>query len=200
MRGLAQRLGTYPNVVYWHLGNRERVLALAVDLALSEMNLAEATTPWPDWLAATARELRRVVHAHPAIAPLLASRLLVSPPTLPSVESVLACLDRAGFAAEDLAAAYNAYVGSVIGWVCVEVAAPADAPSPWQEEFRAAITGLDPAAFPTIAANRAALADQAVGLRWHGGRDRPLDAAFEMAIEVWLTGLDQSPRRRRDLS
>lgn len=197
MRGLAERLGTYPNVVYWHVGNRERVLALAVDLALSEMSLGDpAAVAWQDWLAAAARELRRVVHAHPAIAPLLASRLLVSPPTLPSVEAVLACLGRAGFAGVDLAAAYNSFVASLIGWVCVEMAAPADAPGEWQEDFRAAIASIDAADFPMIAANRDVLADQAVGLRWHGGRDRPLDSAFEMTVEVWLTGLEQSPRRR----
>lgn len=196
MRALAERLGTYPNVVYWHLGNRERVLALAVDRALAEMTLGDpAPAPWRDWLAATARELRRVVHHHPAIAPLLASRLLVSPPTLRSVEAVLTCLVKAGFAGPHLAAAYNAYVGSVVGWVCVEVAAAAR-PGAWQDDFRAAVAGLDADEYPTIAANRDIVADRAIALRWHSGRDRPLDDAFDLALEVWLDGLTQSRRRR----
>jgi AcrR family transcriptional regulator len=40
-RALAERLGTYPATLYWHVGNRSRLLAAIVDRALSELELLE---------------------------------------------------------------------------------------------------------------------------------------------------------------
>lgn len=196
MRALAERLGTYPNVVYWHVGNREQVLAAAVDRALSGMDLPDPMgTPWQDWLATTARELRRVVHAHPSIAPLLSSRLLASLTALRPIEATLTCLDVAGFAGAGLAGAYNAYVGTVIGWVSLELATPSPASSDWQSRLETTVAELDPADYPTITAHREQLGDRIIGLRWHGGRDQPLDEGFEFMVGVLVRGLASASER-----
>jgi TetR/AcrR family transcriptional regulator, tetracycline repressor protein len=190
MRALADRLGTYPATVYWHVGNRDRVLALVVDRALRELVVPEpGSTDWREWVAAVAHEYRRVLHAHPNVAPLVAAQVLVSPPTIDLMEAILAVLAGAGFRGDGLAGAYNAIVGSVVGWVSVELAVAPTGPDPWQDEFARTVRTLDPATHPTIAANADVLADQAFALRWHGGRERPLDAAFDAAVRVWTDGL-----------
>lgn len=185
MRALATALGTYPNTVYWHVGDREAVIAQVVDRVLQDISLpAGPEEDWRDWLAKLAAEYRRVLHAHPAIAPLAGSHLLVSPPALGVVERILAVLVGAGFDGGRLVIAYNAYVGSVVGWVSLELAAvdPGGA-------VEAALTALDPVAYPTIRGHYDELADEAFVLRWHGGAERPMDRSFEAAVRVCLDGL-----------
>jgi TetR/AcrR family tetracycline transcriptional repressor len=190
MRALADRLSTFPNTVYWHAGNRDRVLALAVDRALGEMAVPDPRkVGWRDWLALAAREYRRVLHAHPNTAALVATQVLVSPPTLGLVEAVLSVLESCGYTGPGLTRAYNAYVGSLVGWVSVELAAAQREPEGWQAEFARTLTDLDPAHYPTICAHHDDLHDQAIALRWHGGSERPLDDSFEAALRVWLDGL-----------
>jgi TetR/AcrR family tetracycline transcriptional repressor len=176
-RALADRLGTYPATLYWHVGNRSQVLAAMVEHVLGEMNVEDPrSVGWKEWLRHASGEYRRVVHAHPHLAPVLVSQLVVNAPATRLVETVLAVLDGAGFRGEDLASAFNAYVGSLVGWVSVELAAsPPD---------------------PVIAANREYLADSVLTLRWHSGAERPLDASFEAAVEMWIDGLAARLERR----
>lgn len=192
MRAVADRLGAYPATVYWHVGNRERLLAAMVDHALAGIDLPDPRgTPWQEWLAALAREYRRAMRRHPVLAGLAASQLLVGPPTLRLVETLLEVLAGAGFAGAALARAYNAYVGSVVGWVAVEMCSPpADADEGWQRDFEQTVRSLPASEYPVIAANLGHLAGSAVALRWEGGADRPMDAAFEAALRVWLAGLE----------
>jgi TetR/AcrR family transcriptional regulator, tetracycline repressor protein len=191
MRALADRLGTYPATVYWHVGNRDRVLALVVERALGELVVPDLQPlGWQAWLTTVAREYRRVLHTHPNVAALVASQVLVSPPTLGLVEAVLAVLAHAGFRGEQLAHAYNTVVGSLVGWVSVELAAAPAGPDPWQDEFAHTIHALDPTRYPTITANLEVLADSVIALRWHGGQEHPLDSAFEATLKAWIDGLD----------
>jgi TetR/AcrR family transcriptional regulator, tetracycline repressor protein len=80
MRSVAERLGTYPATVYWHVGNRAQLLARIVDKVLQEIVVPDAGLAWQEWLALLAREYRRVMHRHPQVAGLVAAQLLVSPP------------------------------------------------------------------------------------------------------------------------
>lgn len=198
MRALAGRLGTYPATIYWHAGTRSELLALVSDDVLSRVDRPDpGTTPWRLWLASVARSYRQVLHAHPAMATYFASRIVVSPPSLPLIEAILAVLQSAGFGGERLAHAYNTYVGSLVGWVSVELSQePVD--EDWQQGFADTVRGLsDSTDFPTIAAHHAALADSVFTLRWHAGREQPLDDSFEVALDAWLTGLDalRTPQR-----
>ena len=144
MRALAARLATYPTTLYWHVGNRNRVLARAVDRALEEVEVPDpASMTWSDWLARVARAYRHVLHRHPNLAALVGSQLIVSPPAARLVEQILFVLQRAGFEGAALANAYNTYVGSLVGWVSVELSAdPGEAGEGWQEEFAATVRDL----------------------------------------------------------
>ena len=143
-RALADRLGTYPATLYWHVGNRSQVLAAIVEHVLGEMTVEDPRSAgWKEWLRHASGEYRRVVHAHPHLAPVLVSQLVVNAPATRLVETVLAVLDGAGFRGQDLASAFNAYVGSLVGWVSVELAAsPPDIGEDWQEAFASTVLGL----------------------------------------------------------
>ena len=194
-RALADRLGTYPATLYWHVGNRSQVLAAIVEHVLGEMNVEDPRSiGWKEWLRHASGEYRRVVHAHPHLAPVLVSQLVVNAPATRLVETVLAVLDSAGFRGQDLASAFNAYVGSLVGWVSVELAAsPPDIGENWQEAFASTVLSLPAEEF---AANREYLADSVLTLRWHSGAERPLDASFEAAVEMWIDGLAARLERR----
>jgi AcrR family transcriptional regulator len=197
-RALADRLGTYPATLYWHVGNRSQVLAAIVEHVLGEMTVEDPRSiGWKEWLRHASGEYRRVVHAHPHLAPVLVSQLVVNAPATRLVETVLGVLDGAGFRGQDLASAFNAYVGSLVGWVSVELAAsPPDMGEDWQEAFASTVLSLPAEEFPVIAANREYLADSVLTLRWHGGAERPLDASFEAAVEMWIDGLAARLERR----
>ncbi len=190
-RALAERLGTYPATLYWHVGNRARLLAAIVDRVLSELQLLEpGSVPWQQWLRHGAGEYRKVLHRHPNVGPLVGTQLTVSIPGIRLVEIVLSVLQGAGFRGEALAHAYNTFVGSLIGWVSLELCAnPPDADQAWYEEFATAVGTLEPDGFPVIASNRGHLADAVIALRWHGGAERPMDHSFEFAVETWIAGL-----------
>lgn len=190
-RALAERLGTYPATLYWHVGNRSQLLAAIVDRALGEVAVEPpGSLDWQEWLRRAARSYRVVIHRHPHLAPVVVSQLIVSAPATRLVETVLSVLDGAGFRGEALAHAFNTYVGSLVGWVSVELSAPPpEAGTSWQDAFASAVTALSPGEFPVIAANRDRLADAVFSLRWHGGAERPLDASFKWAVEAWISGL-----------
>lgn len=191
IRALADRLGTYPATLYWHVGNRSQLLAAIVERVLGEISVEDPrSADWREWLRRAAREFRRVVHAHPNLAPVLVSQLVVNAPATRLVETVLVVLEGAGFRGQRLAWAFNTYVGSLVGWVSVELAAsPPDTGEDWQDTFASTVLDLPAEQFPVIVANREYLADGVFTLRWHGGAERPLDASFEVAVEVWIDGL-----------
>lgn len=196
MRALAGRLNTYPATLYWHVGNRNEILAGVLQLVMDDMTVPAADAlSWDDWLGAAAREYRWALHRHPnaavlAMYPLLTSRGFA--------ESLLSVLVRGGFRGPALAHAFNAFTGSVCGWVAVELSAAAGEPDQvWQAEFETRVRALSAEQFPTIVSNLDHLADEAFTLRWHGGHERPLDDSFDVALEVWLAGLRAFRRSSR---
>jgi AcrR family transcriptional regulator len=192
MRLLADRLDTYPTTLYWHVGDRGRLLAAILSRVLRDVELPGGDAlGWQERLRTIAKGYRSALHRHPNVGSLVASELTVSVPSFGLSEAILAALERAGFAGTALLHAYNAYVGSLVGWVSVELSAdPARHDPGWRDEFAAALRGLGPDEHPTLAANLDDLADAAFGLRWHGGAERPLDESFDFALGTWVAGLE----------
>lgn len=194
MRALAGRLETYPATLYWHVGNRNEILARVLQLVMSEMQVPlPESMAWDDWLAQVAREYRTALHRHPNTAVLALYPLDASPDFL---EAMLSALSRGGFHGESLAHAFNAIVGSVAGWVAVELsAAGGESDQQWQDDFERRVRGLSADEHPTITANLDYLADETFTLRWHGGAEKPLDRSFDAAVAVWIDGLRALRRR-----
>lgn len=192
MRALAQRLDTHPATIYWHVGSKGEVLsavsARVMDAAWAGLPDPEST-PWEEWIAEFARAYRRAMHAHPAMAAWAVTHHEAKVRGDNELERLLLVLSRAGFRDERLSWAYSALMGSLVGWVGVELIAddPELGTDPTQmEESVQNIRGDD---FPVIAATVPHLANQAFGFRWQGGITNPLDAAFDFALTTWIRGL-----------
>lgn len=189
MRTLAARLETYPSTIYWHVGNREQLLVLLADRVATEIHAQDvADLPWTEALPLIARRYRVIAHRHPAIARLFATELLVTQPVPDQHELLLRILHRGGFRGPTLVAAHNAWLGSLTGWIAVELCSEPRTIRP-DDDYEASIRALPASDYPTVADNLDLLLGQAIGFRWRSGTAAPLDTAFEAAVTVWMGGL-----------
>jgi AcrR family transcriptional regulator len=192
MRALADRLGAQPATIYWHVGNRGEVLSEVTALVLGEVfrELSDpSTTPWDEWLADAARAYRRGMQLHPAMAAWAVTHVEPNVTAPGALEQIAAVLAGAGFRGEALAGAYNAYVGTLVGWVGIELIP--DDPDLGSDPvlMEMAVRGLRPEAAPTVVANLDDFANRTIGFRWQGGDANPLDDAFEFVVTTVLDGL-----------
>ena len=198
MRALAERLGTYPATIYWHVGTRTEVLSAAGDLVLHEAMSAlpdPSSTPWDEWLIQLARAYRDAMKVHPTLAQVAVTHFDAEVTVPDQLERVVTALANAGFRGPALAAAYNAFIGSLGGWVGLEMIPedPEQGSSP--DRMEASVRDLSAEDYPTIVANLEHLADRAFTFRWHGGANRPMDEAFEFTLATWIEGLRAMLRR-----
>jgi AcrR family transcriptional regulator len=197
MRALAKRLGTYPATIYWHVGSRAEVLSAAGELVLSEVvdDVPDPhTVSWEVWLAENARAYRRAMMAHPALASWSVTHLEAAVPEPVLIERILGVLSSAGFDGAELAGAFNAYLGSLIGWVGLELIRADAEHGADPDGLRASIAELKADEHPLVVANLDHLVNRAFTFRWSTGADNPLDDAFEFALATWIEGL--AARRR----
>ena len=178
IRAIADRLGVRGPALYWHFRNKQALLdqmaeAMLADRAV-DLVLPTESESWWDWLAQTARWLRRALLSHRDGARVFAGTTLPSEPTfLRMLDLVVAVLHGAGFAWGDaLRAAMSIYV-YVEGWTIEEQAMPAPEAIAPAEEF------LDVAELPAL---RAAFADF----------ELDADRGFEHGLGLILAGLRSS--------
>ncbi|MGB3329156.1 MAG: TetR/AcrR family transcriptional regulator [Thermomicrobiales bacterium] len=99
IRRLAARLGVTPMAIYWHIPNKEALLdAMAAALFVEIPGNDDATAPWQHRLRDLLGAVLMAARAHPAIAPLLATRTVSSVPGLEATERMLDILRTAGYA------------------------------------------------------------------------------------------------------
>jgi TetR/AcrR family tetracycline transcriptional repressor len=198
MRALAQQLGTYPATIYWHVGSRGAVLSEVGARVLREAfnDLPDPkSTSWDEWLAQAARAYRRAMRAHPAVAAWAVTHMHSRVTTPDRTEEFLLALSRAGFRNDRLTAAYNTFMGSMVGWVGVELIAD-DPELGWEpEQLEKGVRALSADDYPTIVANLDHLNNRAFGIRWQGGVSNPLDESFEFALRTWIDGLRRQLER-----
>ena len=203
MRNLARELGVYPTTLYWHAGNRDALLGMAIGLALFEID-PPTEVEWDAWLGQFARRFRETLHRHPNLASIVGGQMVTRAVTeFDVIEVILAKLAEAGFEGDSLVNAYNVVLGAIVGFVTIELARlPAD--EEWAQEMRDAIAGADPELFPHLAANSPALSNRAFGLRWLSGTQAPLDDSFEVLLSAVIGGvrsmLPDDPSAARDPS
>jgi TetR/AcrR family tetracycline transcriptional repressor len=105
MRQLAQQLGVQSASLYWHVRDKDELLALIADSICADIEPARQDQPWIEQLEAAAWEFRRVLLAHRNAALVLANTLPVGPNRLRQAEQMLSLLVRAGFAPAEAAKA-----------------------------------------------------------------------------------------------
>lgn len=191
IRRLAERLGVYPTAIYWHIANRNQILAEVVGEILGGA-IPESTGDWREFVRKLFRRYRTAIKAHPNAAPLVGAHLIGnSRIPFAFVEQVLAQLSTAGFAGEDLVDAYNTVVAAMAGFITQEFApGPDEGDDSWRRGVQERLLGVDAKACPTLGANLPLLANKAFVLRWQSGAEAPLDASFERYVAIVVAGLE----------
>jgi AcrR family transcriptional regulator len=120
MRALGRRLGSAATAVYWHVGSKENLIALAGDQAWNEITLPDPTTT--DWRTAVTRmanDLYAMVIRHPWVVQALGSYVVYGPGKARHDDHSLAIYEAAGFTGEraDLAmtTVFTFVLGNAIG-------------------------------------------------------------------------------------
>ena len=201
MRALANTMGVYPTALYWYVGSKSRLVSLAAAQLLGNLFIErEVDKTWQAWLIDTGRAMRVAMHRHPNFATVLGSQIAVDMTTAtPFIEAVLGVLREAGFHEDDIVPAYNAYTGTVIGWVSVELSAEPQATGRdehWQVTFREQLESLSSIRFPNVSRSMPKLANQAFMTRWESGKSNPMDASYDFLLAALVAGFERSSARR----
>ena len=120
MRALGSRLGSAATAVYWHVGSKDDLVALAADQVWHEVALPDpATAGWRAAATAMATELHAMLTRHPWLVQAFGSLLLYGPGKARHDDHSLAIYEAAGFtgAQADLAVAtvFTFVLGNALG-------------------------------------------------------------------------------------
>ena len=92
MRHLGTELDAGATSIYWHVKGKDDLLDLVADRLLGEILAGlEPADTWRGWMAAFARSMRRVLLAHPGVAPVVGRRVGLGPNALLALEGVFPC-------------------------------------------------------------------------------------------------------------
>jgi AcrR family transcriptional regulator len=116
MRKLGQALGVEAMSLYNHLANKDDILDGIVDLVLSEFELPSVDEHWEVAIRRCAISAHDSLVQHPWACTLIMSGTSVRPARLRYMESLLRCLRRAGFSAEETSHAYHALDSHILGF------------------------------------------------------------------------------------
>jgi len=103
IRRIAQEFGVTPMALYWHVANKDELLAAMGDALLAGVRPPAPTGPWFVQLRAVVENLIENLAQHPAAAELVFPRILNVEPGLQITEFTLALLQEAGFSREQSA-------------------------------------------------------------------------------------------------
>jgi AcrR family transcriptional regulator len=103
IRRIAQEFGVTPMALYWHVANKDELLAAMGDALLAGVRPPPATGPWHAQLRGVVDVLITELSRHPAAAELALPRMLMSEPGLRLAEFTLTLLQGAGFTRDQAA-------------------------------------------------------------------------------------------------
>jgi TetR/AcrR family tetracycline transcriptional repressor len=187
MRSLAAELGVFPATLYWHVGDRQQLIGLVEQRALSSIELPDADD-WTTWSVELARRYRANALRHPNVMRLVSTERALNMDALAIPDAILGKLAQLGLG-EHLVHAYNALMGAVQGFVLLELTLVAERDPDSERVAEEAIRSLDPQRFPNIVANFDSVANRALSMRWSLDDHSSFDASFEFLMNVLLAGL-----------
>jgi AcrR family transcriptional regulator len=183
MRKLAQELGAGAASLYWHVGDKEDLLALMLDRIVGEAEVIEPDPEhWQEQVKESLRATRRLMLKRRDAAQLSLGRIPAGPNSLPVMERSLAVLHAAGLPPRVISYAADMFALFVGGFAFEESMDHEGDPKAFGEY----LASLPPDRFPTLTTLAGDLTE--------GGADE----RFEFAIELLVRGLEAmaGPSRR----
>jgi TetR/AcrR family transcriptional regulator, tetracycline repressor protein len=190
IRRIAQEFAVTPMALYWHVRNKDELLA-----AMGDSFFDGVSTPLP-YPGSWDRQLRAVIDAliarlrkHPAAAPLAMPRVLECDDGRTLAEYTLRLLRDVGFSVPEAADTARTVLQTAIMLVVqhpgLEVQAPASERDAILADKRAALRGLPPERYPRLVEAADALTDC-----------EDVDAYFHFGTEMVVAGARALQRRR----
>lgn len=197
LRELARNLGVSPAVIYWHVGGAKEDLFAEISASITGTlsDTLDADMPWDDRLRQVFLNYRKLVHRHPAVAPLLGAQMKSNGvANLDWVETILSALHDGGYRGDALRPAFNVLVGGLAGFVTMELAPPpvskpGSEGETWQELFAKRVAQTDPELYPLTAAALPDISNRIFVLRWQNGAVNPYNDSFELLLDLLVEGL-----------
>ncbi|MDA0564769.1 TetR/AcrR family transcriptional regulator C-terminal domain-containing protein [Streptomonospora sp. S1-112] len=196
IRRLATELGVTPMALYWHFRSKDDLLDGMVDRVYDRVHDRIAATldpsaPWQRQLRGVLEAMVEVLRAHPATAPLLATRGTMSESGLRATEAVLGVLRRAGFSPDEATQVARHALSTVTDLVgqAGRATAPAeetDEAAAARRRARAHLAALPPDRFPHVIEAAGPLS----------ACEDP-DAHYAFGLDLLLAGIETTAARRR---
>jgi TetR/AcrR family transcriptional regulator, tetracycline repressor protein len=131
IRRLGQQFGVTPMALYWHVQNKDELLAAMGDRIFADIDLPrDRTQPWDERLRRLMVVLLAGLRRHPALLPLAFQRVTACPDGLELTETALQILRDGGFSARDAAGIAVHALRSTIGLIAGEPGTEEGRPDP----------------------------------------------------------------------
>ncbi|RZT15443.1 TetR family transcriptional regulator [Kribbella sp. VKM Ac-2569] len=179
-RKLAAQHDVTPMALYRHFKDKDDLLAALGDRLLADVVLPEPTEePWDVQLQALLGAFVTALRAHPRLADLTLSRILVAEPGLALAERALGLLIEGGFSTDDAAEVGRQSICSLIALVTTDpIVREVNDPEAREASLRrkrASLGALSPERYPLITSAAGALVCPS-------SRDRYYDLGLELVV------------------
>ena len=190
IRRIAQEFGVTPMALYWHVANKDELLAAMGDALLDGLTPAVTSGSWSGRLRGVIEALVVALRRHPAAAELVLPRILVHPDGLALTESTLALLQEAGFTVAQSADLARTGLQTAIMLVSQMPGAETQAAEQQREQLlaqkRSHLDGLPADEFPHVREASFALTDCA-----------DVDGYYGFGIDLFVAGSEALLRRHK---
>ena len=182
IRRVALEFGVTPMALYWHVQNKDELLAGIGDRVLDSVRVPDPTGDWPTDLRTALVELVTAMRPHPQLAELVAERMLQHPHGRDLTEIALRTLSDAGFApapASYLAMlALRTAIALVTGDQVDDSGMTAEQREEQQRHKTAMIRSLPPRQYPALVAHAEAMTYCS-----------DVDLFFDLGIDHYIAGV-----------
>jgi len=178
LRGLAASMGVPVTSLYWHISNRDTLLALARDTVSAEVDVPDVSkTGWRHAVGGYARSLHAMVLRHPWVVDTSANPMPMGSQTLALTERVFTIFQAPGYSGTDLVHANSLVTAHAVGSAVLEAATTS------AREAAPPATPVEGLVADEDTVNRQAR----FGLWWQTNRDHDLARLQREGFEFGLT-------------
>lgn len=199
-RVLARRLGVNPTAVIWHVGTHEQLLSHVVASTLQVRPPKQVAATWQQRVTKFACLFRKELHRHPNLAKLIGTQLTTNAAAqLDTFEYLLTGLIDAGLNDKDVLTHFDAVLGSIVGFVVVELSrAPKSGQAEWKEAVAKQRESIDEQQHPQLHRFKHSLARH-LSFRTEGGAEAPLDDSFRVLTTLLISGIEATVSTPREM-